>query len=522
MRLLLLFIAFTCLLNVQAQRFVRVSIKTSEDLNETTIAVNPQNQSEIVAASNIDAFFYSQDSGANWELINPTSKLGIYGDPVLHYANGQLFYAHLSKTKGKEWGEWFDRIVVQKVNSISPWEEESFSIGFNEPKMQDKPWLSSDELSAKYRGRLYVSWTEFDKYDSDLEEHKSRIRFSAYHPETNSFTEAITISDSTGDCVDSDNTLEGAVTAVGRNGEIYAVWAGHDKIFFDKSIDGGLSWGKDKVIGKQVNGWDMDMPHIMRANGMPFLSYDHFNHILYVCWADERDGTADIWLKYSFDGGDNWSNAIKINQNGEYSHEYFPNMIFNPKSKKVQICYFDQQYSTTGKFFGISLATFSANNPDELTNIDVSGIPHSLPGERFFFGDYIDLDANDRYNYLVYAGYSHANSYINILSIEEGWTADAPNVNYSGVNVLADKDSLFLSFNSDLECKLKGKVSVFQNGMKTKQKFKFQANSSSYVETILTATPLIEEQPVFVKVKYKKKELRTGKKRKESYITYLP
>ena len=77
------------------------------------------------------------------------------------------------------------------------------------------------------------------------------------------------ISDTGGDCIDSDNTVEGAVPAVGPNGEVYIVWAGPLGLVFDKSLDGGLSFGKDKVIGDMPGGWDFSVDGLDRANGMP-------------------------------------------------------------------------------------------------------------------------------------------------------------------------------------------------------------------------------------------------------------
>ena len=164
--------------------------------------------------------------------------------------------------------------------------------------MQDKPWLSSDKHSRKYKGNVYVTWTEFDKYNSKDSTDFSRIRFSKYMPKNDSFSKAITISDTVGDCQDGDNTLEGATTAVGSNGEIYAVWAGHDKIWFDKSTDGGETWGKDQEIASQIEGWDMEMPNIFRANGMPFVVCDTTREIIYITWADEENENADVWLIY--------------------------------------------------------------------------------------------------------------------------------------------------------------------------------------------------------------------------------
>lgn len=370
--------------------------------NEPTIVFS-QNADNLYAASNIDNF-YSIDElkrKLNLNKFKATSSLGIYGDPVLHYLDTNLFFAHLAKTPGKAYGDWFDRIVVQKINSVIPWEETSYSVGFNQGKMQDKPWMSSDHHS-QYSGNLYLTWTEFDVYDSPDPEDKTRIRFSSYNSNNDSFSEAITISDTTGNCEDSDNTLEGVSTTIGSEGEIYAVWAGHDKIWFDYSIDGGETWNEDKIIAQQTEGWDMDMPHIQRANGMPFICSDIDRGIIYVCWADEKASNADIWLKYSKDKGKTWSSRIKVNNELQQSNQYFPNIDIDQNTGKVYIAYYDQQYSSSQRFYDISLGILDLELSDTISTTRITNQSIPLPGPKVFYGDYLDIDVHNNSLAMVY------------------------------------------------------------------------------------------------------------------------
>ena len=108
------------LTSVSFAQIHRVQINSKKNKpNEPSIAINPANTAQIVAAANIDEMYVSQDTGKTWVEFEAKSELGIYGDPVLHYANDQLFYTHLSKTDGKKYGDWFDRIVVQKVTQFA-------------------------------------------------------------------------------------------------------------------------------------------------------------------------------------------------------------------------------------------------------------------------------------------------------------------------------------------------------------------------------------------------------------------
>ncbi|MGB0849930.1 MAG: hypothetical protein ACPGTP_01680 [Bacteroidia bacterium] len=397
-----LLIAFQLLLLPVFAQINYVTIDDKGNPNEPSVAIHPQN-GKIISASNVDNFYTTSNLITTKQKA--TSKYGVYGDPVLHYMDTTLFYTHLSKTKGKEYGDWFDRIVVQKIESISPWSETSYSVGYNNGKMQDKPWVSSDISSKKHAGNLYVTWTEFDKYGSSDPNDFSRIRFSKLGKDSDSFSEAITISDSTGNCLDGDNTLEGATTAIGPNGEIYAVWSGHDKIWFDKSVDGGLTWSKDRIIANQPNGWDMEMPYIGRANGMPFIKCDKKRNILYMCWADEKNDNADIWLKYSKNEGETWSKRIQVSQDYNVNHQYFPNLEIDPQSGTVFIAYYDQKYSDQNRFYDISISSYdiSRKEPLSISTITRQSIP--LPGEKVFYGDYIDIDIKRDSLAVIYTTY---------------------------------------------------------------------------------------------------------------------
>lgn len=433
------------------------TIQLSKNGDEPTVVLAPSiSPNRIVAAANVDQLFYLKRGTTNFKNIQAKSPLGVYGDPVLHYSNRDLFYAHLSKTPNKKYGDWFDRIVVQQIHSFDPWIENSFSVGYNPPKMQDKPWLSSDNHSRKYKGNVYVTWTEFDKYNSKDSTDFSRIRFSKYMPKNDSFSKAITISDTVGDCQDGDNTLEGATTAVGSNGEIYAVWAGHDKIWFDKSTDGGETWGKDQEIASQIEGWDMEMPNIFRANGMPFVVCDTTRKIIYITWADEENGNADVWLIYSKDKGISWSKKIRISE--KKGHQYFPNIALNQKNGDIYIAYYDQSRSSKNLFYDISLSRFNLNdsNQNHLFRITPKSIP--LPGKYFFYGDYIDLDYQDDTLAIIYPTFNNKNSAIELFISNTNQLKEIKEFEPISHSLMKTKDSIQWTVNIQKPCAISYKI----------------------------------------------------------------
>src|SRR5437667_3088687 len=150
-------------------------------------------------------------------------------------------FVESSNDGGLTWNESVP--AINHVNSVEPFE--------------DKPFIVVDNaLDSPHKGALYMAWTRFDIYGSSSPDCHSHIYFSRSIDKGKTFTVPIRISDATGDCRDSDDTVEGAAPAVGPNGEIYIVWSGSRGLVFKKSLDGGLTFSREKVIGETPGGWD--------------------------------------------------------------------------------------------------------------------------------------------------------------------------------------------------------------------------------------------------------------------------
>ena len=66
---------------------------------------------------------------------------------------------------------------------------------------------------------------------------------------------------------------------------------------FDKSTDGGDTFGKDIFVTTQPGGWNFDVPGIYRCNGFPVTACDISNSLyrgtIYIMWSDQRNGIDD-------------------------------------------------------------------------------------------------------------------------------------------------------------------------------------------------------------------------------------
>ena len=368
-----------------------IKISTINSPNEPSITINHLNTDEMVCGYNISNYCYSADGGHSWTHGFLNSTYGVWGDPCLIADNHNNFYFfHLSNPED---GNWVDRIVCQKSSDGGKtWNNGSYT-GLNGKKVQDKAWATFDIGSQN----IYVTWTQFDKYNSSSNTDSSNILFSKSSDLGNTWSKAISINQVAGNCTDSDSTVEGAVPTTGVNGEIYVSWAGPQGIVFDRSYDYGKTWlDKDIHVCNQVGGWDMDIPGIMRCNGMPITVCDtsksEYRGTIYICYADKKNGEddADIWIVKSTDKGDTWSLPKRVNNDGKGKQQFFPWMTVDQITGYIYVVFYDRR-NYQDKQTDVYLAV-SKDGGSNFSNIKISESPFT-PVADVFFGDYNNISA---------------------------------------------------------------------------------------------------------------------------------
>ena len=363
-------------------------------LCEPSVTIDKTQPDNFVGGSIYNnVYVFSENQVKQSKLQSP---FGVYGDPCLASdTKGHLYYLHLSNpdTEKVKNGYLIDRIVIQRSDDHGKTWTQGTSIGNNPPKQQDKHWIGIDPKS----GALAVTWTEFDQYESKNPEDKSRILFSRSDDFGNTWTKPVKINQLDGDCSDNDMTTEGAVPVFDNQGNIYVAWAFNDKIYFDKSTDGGKTWlANDIVVADQPGGWVFDVPGIYRTNGLPVLAIDNskgkYAGTLYVNWADQRNGEndTDIFLSKSIDGGKTWSKPIKVNTDSTRTHQFLTWMSVDSATGFIYIIYYDRSKYTDNKT-DVVLAV-SRDGGKTFVTKTISNRPF-IPVKAAFFGDYNNIDA---------------------------------------------------------------------------------------------------------------------------------
>ena len=395
---LYVFIIVVFCYSVKAQ-FPNVLISTYNNPEEVSIAINPKNTNQIIAGANLNNRYKSSDGGLTWQKSTLIcTAYSVYGDPVVFWdTTGNAYFMHLSNpppsTTG---GSWVDRIVIQKSTDAGTSYPQCVGVGKNGVKVQDKAWYAINPEDNS----IHITWTQFDHYGTTSTLDTSLILYSKSIDEGLTWSTPKRISKIGGDCVDSDNTVEGAVPAIGPNGEVYVVWNGPNGLVFQKSLDGGTTWlAQETPVISTPNGWDYIVTGLQRCNGLPFtmcdLSNSNYKGTIYVNWSDQRIGNTDtdVFVIKSTDAGATWSLPIRVNDDAPGKHQFMSSMSIDQVTGFVYVLFYDRRNHIGNDSTDVYLAV-SKDGGTSFQNYKVNQQSFK-PTSSTFFGDYIGISAHN-------------------------------------------------------------------------------------------------------------------------------
>jgi hypothetical protein len=359
---------------------------------QPVIAINPKNPKNMVAVAMTDNLYHTMDGGQTWTKSKIQSKYGVSGDPMLVADNkGNFFLAHLANPSGEdqEKNSGSNRIVVQKsVNGGKKWDGGVVVVS-GSGKRYKQPRMS---IHGK-TGTVFLTWTQFE----DGADCKSDIMYAQLKWGKGRWTKANKLNQYSGDCNNSKQAVESAKPTVSTEGRVYVAWSGHEKIYLDRSMDGGEYWiSNDLVIVDQPDNWEINIPGLVKTNAYPVIKTDNsrgpFRGNLYLLWSDQVSGPddTDIWMMKSGNGGDNWNRPIRVNEETPGKHQYFPWMSIDPATGIVYVLYFDRgAYDDNRSDVYLAYTSDGANN---FKHLKISESPFGIDADKLF-GDYTNLSA---------------------------------------------------------------------------------------------------------------------------------
>jgi hypothetical protein len=334
---------------------------------ETAIAANPTDASNLVALWQDPRVHHcwTSDGGQSWQCQLLDYGVGHGFDPAIAVdSDGRFFAAMITTTNGG--------VYVLKST------DDGQSFG-NEKRLADggdKPYLTIDPVNDN----IYVVW-------ANLPGGVLTIYFSKSTNRGRTYSTPVAISNQ-------DSAANGALPAVGPNGEVYVVWGSFDaadRLWFDRSLDEGDTWlNPDIVIDTYVEPPSPLEPGFRNAL-IPAIAVDRsggpFHGRIYVVWPDARFGDPDIMVSYSDDQGDTWSGAARVNDDaiGNGADQFFPWVVIDDNGH-VHVTFLDRRDDPDNHLYAMYLATSTDGGAGFGPNIRVSdGLDG--PTDRFL-GDY--------------------------------------------------------------------------------------------------------------------------------------
>ncbi len=334
--------------------------------SETFITLNASNTNVLAAGSN-EIFrdpmraYFSSDGGATWggvDLPLPPPLQGTndhrFGsDPSLAFdTSGNVFYGYIVVFFGNGNGiNGTEVAVARSTDSGKTYPSSaffSFQTGANH--FNDKPMITADtNAGSPFRDNVYIAW---DAASGGSSGGGIRVARSSDHGTAWAVSRA--------DNPSGPGKAIGTSPAVGPNGELYVAWNDYqaNTIGFNRSFDGGSTWGKASVIAAKVIPFDIAIPaeEFRGALVYPSCDTDRSNGPhrgrLYCSWMDlTGGGTTNIFLSYSDNQGATWTSPAPVGDSAAGVDRFNHWMSVDPVTGDVNVSYYDTRNDTTGERF---------------------------------------------------------------------------------------------------------------------------------------------------------------------------
>jgi hypothetical protein len=364
---------------------------------EPSIAIDAQHPDTIVAGAILNRVYHSHDGGKTWQKDKLASPYGVFGDPCLVSDDaGNFYYLHLSNPSGKGWSDehLLDRIVCQRSSDGGKtWSEGSY-MGLNHPKDQDKEWaVAAPDSGVLYAS--WTQFDAYGSEDTADQSHiflarsydqgenwEAPIRLNARPGDC---LDDDGTAEGAVPCVGPNGELY-VVWALDEQ-----IWLDRSL------DGGRTWLPADRIVAAQPGGWNYQVPGINRCNGLPVSACDRsegpHRGTLYVNWTDQRHGQddTDVWLAKSTDSGDTWSDPIRINDDSSGRHQFFSWLTVDQTTGGLYCVFYDRR-DHSDEATDVYLA-YSRDGGETFTNLRISEAPFT-PRSSIFFGDYNHIAAH--------------------------------------------------------------------------------------------------------------------------------
>jgi hypothetical protein len=332
--------------------------------SETYVTINPARPAMLAAGSN-EIFrlpmrgYFSTDGGSSWggvDLPLPAAKgngVNFGSDPSLAFDSiGNVFYSYIVVFVGN--GNGINATAMAVAGSSDGGRTYPqftvFSMEGGGNHFNDKPMIAADtNPRSPFRDSVYVAW---DAAAGGSIGGGVRFARSIDHGKTFS---VVRVDDPRGP-----GRAIGAVPFVGPNGEVYVAWNDFaaNAIVFNRSLDGGVTWGSPRTIAPKTLAFDIAVPAEFSRGALVYPACDtdrssgaHRGR-LYCSWMDSTaSGNTDIFVSMSDDGGTTWSRPAAVADRLANVDRFNHWMSIDPVTGDANLSFYDTRNDTTGSRF---------------------------------------------------------------------------------------------------------------------------------------------------------------------------
>ncbi len=361
------------------------SIALSEsECYEPSIAVNRKTPENIVLVTTPGLTFNSHDNGKTWKAVSLKTEGKQTQNFVLHAGRkGDIKCVYVEREMSG------DKFIIKSSEDGGVQWSDGGSLAISTKNVAG-PGLNTNPKS----GDIMMTWTEFDAYGSDDAKKVSNIMF-ATSKDGRKWSDPLKINATSGDCLDDNKTPRGATPIATMDGKLFIGWSFDGKIYLDRSFDKGGMWiSGDIFVHNQTGGWQLDIPGVESANGLPTLTIDNspsqFHGSLFYVFADKsKDTDTDVWFLRSHNLGDNWTTALQIAGDSVKSqNQFMPAISVDITTGIIYIAYYSKG-NTAEDLADVYLA-YSVDNGNSFKYKKLNEESFFLSGN---IGEHIALDA---------------------------------------------------------------------------------------------------------------------------------
>jgi len=368
--------------------------------NEPAVKINRKYQNVVLAAyrdfrygvepsaMRRVGYSYSTDMGLTWSVSTLLDSTLIpdeprNSDPVIGCDSAGNFYIGVIALNTINTNGY---LLVYKSTDKGVTFPFAYTVASSSGTGEDKEYIANDLVQGSpYYNSIYFSWTRI------LGSTSARVMCTKSTNGGVNWTTPVAVSDLS-------SGVQGSQPVISTNGQVNILWVknnGTDAIvYFDKSTDGGVTFGTDVIISTGSSPYGL--PN--NASTFPSIAADVSggirNGYLYSVFCDSRNGDPDVFLSRSTNSGNNWSNPVRINNDsiGNGKVQFWPWISVN-ETGNIAVIWYDTRNTATNSIVEAYLGRSSDGGltfTNELLSTQPS--PTNVSGSTVRFGDYICVD----------------------------------------------------------------------------------------------------------------------------------